>query len=99
MYDAGAGECIRMPTYHFQITHSEEMRDEAGIELESLHSAKCHAVQMIADLLFENPSWFWESERFGVTVSDSSGSQLLTVQMVATWGAVLLPPKPMLRSR
>lgn len=88
-----------MPTYHFHLTHSEEMRDETGVELASLHSAKCHAVQMIADLLCEDPSWFWEAETFGVTVSDSNGLQLLTVEMVATLAPALLPTKPTLRSR
>jgi hypothetical protein len=37
-----------MPRHHFHLTHAVEERDETGVELESLHSARCRGVKMIA---------------------------------------------------
>ena len=87
-----------MAIYHFHLTHSEEMRDETGVELESLGSAKRHAVQISAELLCEDPAWFWEAETFRVTVTDGNGLQLLTVEMVATLAPALVPARPILCS-
>jgi hypothetical protein len=80
-----------MSRYFFHLTHSEEIRDEAGVELASLQEAKCHAVKMIADVLCEHPNKFWHAETYRVTVSDSAGLVLLSVEMISLLAPVLMP--------
>lgn len=82
-----------MSRYFFHLTHSAEIRDETGVELENLHSAKCHAVKMIADTLCEQPEKFWESETYRVNVSDNKGLMLLSVEMVSFLAPVLTQAK------
>jgi len=87
-----------MPRYFFHLTHSEEIRDETGVELESVHSAKCHAVKMIADALCKDPDSFWSADTYRVTVSDSTGLVLLSVEMISTLAPVLMPTHPVTTS-
>jgi hypothetical protein len=82
-----------MPRYYFHLTHSEDIRDQAGVELGGLHEAKCHAVKMIADVLCQTPEKFWETETYRVTVSDARGLLLLDVEMIATLAPALLSGK------
>jgi hypothetical protein len=82
-----------MSRFFFHLTHSEDARDEAGVELEGVHQAKCHAVKMIADALCETPEKFWETETYRVTVTDARGLLLLSVEMVSTLAPALMPPK------
>lgn len=60
-----------------------ELRDETGVELESMHSAKCHAVKMIAYVLCKEPERFWRSDIYRVSIADDRGLLLLSVEMVA----------------
>lgn len=80
-----------MARYFFHLTHSEEISDETGVELESLHGAKCHAVKMIADALRADPDSFWNADTYRVTVSSSTGLVLLSVEMISTLAPVLMP--------
>jgi uncharacterized protein DUF6894 len=84
----------RLNRFYFHLTHSEDIRDDKGVELASAHDAKCHAVKMIADLLCKTPEKFWETETFRVTVSDAEGLLLLNVEMIATLAPALYPAKP-----
>ena len=70
-----------MSRYFFHLTHSADIRDENGVELESLHAAKCHAVKMIADDLCKSPDKFWETELYRVTVANAEGLMLLSVDV------------------
>lgn len=83
-----------MNRYYFHLTHSEEIRDSVGVELESLHSAKCHAVKMIADVLCDDPNKFWNADTYRVTVSDGNGLVLLSVEMISMLAPVLMPTSP-----
>ena len=78
-----------MPAYYFHLQSGRETRDEAGTELASLHDARCHAVQMIAEMLCNSPERYWEHEEYRVTVSDQTGLTLFTVEMVSTDSAAL----------
>lgn len=83
-----------MQRYFFNLTHSEEIRDSEGVELQSLHSAKCHAVKMIAELLCEDPAGFWDADAYKVTVSDSNGLLLLSVEIISMLAPVLMSHHP-----
>ena len=72
-----------MPKFYFHLTHDLEVRDHAGVELEDLHSAKCHAVKMIADTLCEQPEKFWKHDTYRVSVADAQDLLLLSVEMIA----------------
>lgn len=72
-----------MARYHFHLTHSGDIRDEAGIDLQDLHSARCHAVKMVADDLCHTPEKFWASETYRVNVTAPNGLLLFYVEMLA----------------
>lgn len=72
-----------MPKYHFHLMHDVEYRDESGVELKDLHSAKCHAVKLIADALCGDPDKFWKADVYRVSIADAQGLLLLSVEMVA----------------
>lgn len=80
-----------MPKFFFHLTHSGEIRDEAGTEFATLQEAKCHAVKLIADTLCEDPHKFWESESYRVTIADDAGLYLLLVEMISYPAPALLP--------
>ena len=88
-----------MSRFYFHLTHSEDVPDTSGVELDGLHSAKCHAVKIIADALCESPDKFWDADSYRVTVSDSNGLILLSVEMISTFAPVLMPASPRLTSR
>ena len=83
-----------LPRYFFHLTHSEDVRDEAGIELAGLHSAKCHAVKMIADDLCKTPEKFWVNEAYNVSVTNDRGLALFSVEMLSVAAPVLRTIKP-----
>jgi hypothetical protein len=72
-----------MPRFHFHLMHDVEVRDEAGVELDDLHAAKCHAVKLIADVLCKEPEQFWKSDIYRVSIADERGLLLLSVEMIA----------------
>lgn len=60
-----------------------------GVELADLHSARCHAVKLIADVLCQEPELFWKSDIYRVSMADDRGLLLLSVEMIAQAAPVL----------
>ena len=83
-----------MARFFFHLTHKAKVRDEAGVELDSLHEAKCHAVKMIADVLCKEPEKLWEADVYSVEASNADGLMLFNVEMYATLAPVLRKPLP-----
>lgn len=77
-----------MPRYFFHLEHAREVRDEMGVELSDLAAAKCHAVQMIAEMLCGGPQAFWDADQYRVTVADS-GLTLFSVELISTMAPAL----------
>ena len=78
-----------MPRYHFNLTSSCDAPDDDGAELENLEAARCHPVQMIADVLCHSPGEYWKAEIYRVTVTDKNRLVLLSVEMVSTDSAAV----------
>lgn len=72
-----------MPKYYFHLTNDVERRDDAGVVLDDLHAAQCHAVKLIADVLCKQPELFWKSDMYRVSIADDRGLLLLSVEMIA----------------
>jgi hypothetical protein len=79
--------------YFFHLQSSHVVRDEEGSEHQDLDAAKCHAVQMIAQVLCERPKTFWEADTYRVTVTDERGLVLFTVEMFSVQSAALNPAR------
>lgn len=78
-----------MSTYYFHLENGDETRDDVGTDLATLHDARCYAVQMIAEVLCNEPERYWKHEEYRVTVSDENGLTLFIVEMVSTDAASL----------
>lgn len=72
-----------MSRYHFHLTSDRETFDDEGVDLASLHDARCYAVRMIAEVLCNAPERYWETEQYRVTVSDPKGLTLFSVELVS----------------
>jgi hypothetical protein len=70
--------------YFFHLEDGKVVADDDGTELASLEDAKHEAVQLIAQTLCNEPSKFWNAENYRVSVTDSDGLMLFTLEMVAT---------------
>ncbi len=77
-----------MARYYFHFEHACEVRDEAGVELPDIATARCHAVQMIAETLCHGPQAFWDADQYRVTVA-LGGLTLFSVEMVAAMAPML----------
>jgi hypothetical protein len=78
-----------MPRFRFHLTHDLEVRDESGVELADLHSARRQAVKLIADVLCKEPELFWTSDIYRVSLADDRGLLLLSVEMIPQAAPVL----------
>ena len=57
---------------------------KVGTDLASLHDARCHAVRLIAEVLCGSHERYWKHEEYRMTVADSTGLTLFTVEMNST---------------
>jgi hypothetical protein len=74
-------------TFFFQLDDGQVPHEREAADLADVAEARCHAVQLIAETLCDQPQRFWERETYSVTVSDPDGLILFMVQMVATFSA------------
>jgi hypothetical protein len=83
-------EYVLLPRYFFHLTTSHDRPDNDGTELDSLDAARCHAVQLIADVLCKTPGEYWKAETYRVTVTDETRLILFTVEMVSVDAAAVM---------
>lgn len=83
-----------MARYFFHLTSGHENLDTEGTDLASLPRARCHAVKIIADVLCASPEMYWEHECYRITVADTSGLTLFSVEMHSTDSAAVIGIQP-----
>jgi hypothetical protein len=74
-----------MPKYHF---HLDDKRDEQGLELADLASAKCEALEFAARHICDAANAFWDREEWLLSVTDEKGLTLMQLHIVGTQSAV-----------
>ena len=75
-----------MPRFFFHIDGDE---DSGGTELESLPTAKCHAVKLAGELICEQSDSFWDTAEWTLAVTDESGLLLFQLQIVGLDSAAI----------
>lgn len=70
--------------YHFNVDNGTADPDDDGTELASLAAAKCEAVKMAGRMICEAAGEFWDSAEWTMTVADTQGMTLFTLQIVGT---------------
>ena len=78
-----------MSRHFFHLESNHTTRDENGVELDGLTAAKCHAVSMIAEVLCGEPQIFWDADLYRVTVTNSDGLVLFSVEMFSVMAPAL----------
>ena len=74
-----------MARFYFDIFDGVDIIDEEGTLLASLEEAKKEAASFAAGLLRDNPSKFWDSDRWTVRVRDERGFPLFEVAFLANF--------------
>ena len=68
-----------MQSFYFRVEgHSEDL----GMELPSVASAKCEALQYATKLICDQGERFWESGRFHMTVADDADVILFSLVLI-----------------
>jgi hypothetical protein len=73
-----------MATYYFHIRDGYDQRDEAGAVLPDIAAARRQAVQVLSEMLREQPDRFWGDRRLEVVVSDETDLILFVLKVTAT---------------
>ena len=71
-----------MPRYFFHIEDGSSLRDEEGVELKDLATAKCEAVKFAGQMICESASRFWENEEWKLTAANEAGLTLFCLHFV-----------------
>ena len=78
-----------MSRYHFHLLNTQPIPDTEGVELDTLHDARCYAIKMMAEVLCTSPERYWETECYRITAADDRGLTLFTVEIVSTDAAAI----------
>jgi hypothetical protein len=74
-----------MPQYFFHTQDGVRFTDDEETSLADLTAARDEAVKIMAQLVEHEPSAFWETGSFSVTVTDERGLILLTLDLSGTY--------------
>jgi hypothetical protein len=74
-----------VPRFFFHTNNPLEpaLQDE-GLELETVHAARCKAVRYAGQLLCDVGERFWDTADFELSVTDDRGLILFTMRVVGT---------------
>ena len=73
-----------MRRYFFHLENGSVLEDQEGVDLPDLEAAKCAAVQLLAEILCDQPGRVLATETYQVTCTDEDGLMLFKVQVVVT---------------
>ena len=68
-----------MPLYFFDIADAHPPIPCEGMHLETIGSARCHALKYAGQILCDQLPSFWEDDEWVMTVSDENHLTLFTV--------------------
>ena len=74
---------LLMSRYHFNVQDGDAYPDKEGSEFSDLESVRAEAVRRSGELLQCHPSTFWNGEAWKMTVTDSVGLVLFTLNFAA----------------
>lgn len=70
-----------MPRYYFNTEDGRRYPDEDGSDLPDVSAARQQATRVLAELLKEQPSDFWDTGRLRVEVTDEANRKVLVVDV------------------
>jgi hypothetical protein len=73
-----------MATYYFHIRDGYDQPDEVGAVLPDIAAARRQAVQVLSEMLSEQPDRFWGDGQLQVVVSDETNLTLFVLNVTAT---------------
>jgi hypothetical protein len=73
-----------MTTYYFHIRDGYDQRDETGAVLPDIAAARRQAVQVLSEMLREQPDRFWRDGQLEVIVADETDLTLFVLNVSAT---------------
>jgi hypothetical protein len=84
-----------MPLYLFNIDGEEP--DEVGVNCDTLAKAKCAASELAGQIMCDESEAFWESQEWGMTVTNEAGRALFTMSFFARETAAIARPVRLVR--
>ena len=70
-----------MSRYYFNTVDGRRYPDEDGTDLPDLEAVRRKATRVIAELLKERPSEFWDTGHLSVEVADETGAVIMKVEV------------------
>jgi len=83
-----------MATFYFHIRNGYDQPDEVGEVLPDIAAARRQAVQVLSEMLSEQPDRFWGEGQLEVVVADETNLTLFVLNVTATPAPSVGAPRP-----